>query len=192
MKISTSLPIMAIVFLVGCATAYQQQGLTGGFSETQLDDNVWRVSFKGNAYTSRDRAADFTLLRSAELALDNGYYYFVIVDSEKYSKNSSFTTPTQVNTYGTTNMQGQANTYGNTSYISGTGSSSSHSTITGGQTYHYSKPRQTNTIICFKERPIADGIIYNAQFIHDSLSQKYGIKPASNEVLTTKTIERSQ
>ena len=35
--------------------------------------------FKGNGYTSKDKTFDFALLRSAELTLENGYRYFVVV-----------------------------------------------------------------------------------------------------------------
>ncbi len=93
--------IAAILILSGCATDYQRQETTlvewwdgYGYSSTQIDTNVFQVTFKGNAYTGRDRANDFALLRSAELALENGYEYFVIIDTQQYSKNSSYTTPT--------------------------------------------------------------------------------------------------
>jgi hypothetical protein len=42
---------VCIASLVGCATGYQAQGFTGGFDETQLSPNVYRVTFKGNGYT---------------------------------------------------------------------------------------------------------------------------------------------
>ena len=47
--------------------------MSGGFTESQLDTNVFRVTFKGNGYTSPDRAEDMALLRSAELALQHGF-----------------------------------------------------------------------------------------------------------------------
>ena len=60
------------IILSACATTYQPQGLSGGFSETQLDTNVFKVSFRGNGYTHAERAEDLALLRSAELTLKNG------------------------------------------------------------------------------------------------------------------------
>jgi hypothetical protein len=41
------------------------------------------LTFKGNGYTSRERATDFNLLRCAEVCLENGYKYFVIVDGKE-------------------------------------------------------------------------------------------------------------
>ena len=146
---------LVTLLLSACATPYQKNSFTGGFSETQLDDNVFKVTFRGNAYTNRERAADFALLRSAELTLDHGYSYFAIVKSGQHTSNSTYTTPTT--TYSS------ASAYGNNAYGS--------STTYGGQTYLISKPNATNTIICFKEKP--KGFSYNAEFIRKSLSEKY-------------------
>lgn len=153
---------LVLVFFQGCATSYQKDGLTGGYSETQLDENVFKVSFRGNGYTRRDRVADFTLLRSAELALENGFNFFVIIDSNSYTSTSAHTTPTRTNT--------TANVYGTGNYAYGNATS----TTTGGQTYFVSKPSSSNTIVCFKEKP-AEGFSYNAKFIYKNLSEKYGI-----------------
>ena len=67
LRIFSLIPLAAA--LLGCATAYQPQGLSGGFTETQLAPDVWRVSFSGNGYTKGERAEDFAMLRSAELTL---------------------------------------------------------------------------------------------------------------------------
>lgn len=146
--------------ILGCSTTYQSSGFTGGYSETQLDLNVFRVTFNGNAYTGRDKVADFTLLRSAELTLANGYKYFVIVDSENTVELSTHTTPITTNT--TANAYGT----GNHATVNAT------STTSGGHSYTRSKPSSSNTIICFKEKPV-DGFSYNAQFIVKSMTGKY-------------------
>lgn len=157
--------LILLVILAGCATGYQQKGFTGGFSETQLDTNAWTVTFNGNAYTSKERAADFTLLRCAELALENGYGYFVSVESESYATTGTYTTPSHSQSYGSAT----ANSYGNTTYIQG----SSHTTTHGGQTYHYSKPGRSITMVAFAQKP--SGFSYNANLIRDQLTAKYGI-----------------
>jgi len=127
---------LAIV-LGACATSYKPQGLSGGFSETQLDRNVFRVSFRGNGYTRPERAEDFALLRSAELALRNGFTHFIIVDGRSSSEYGAYTTPTQSYT------TGGATSYGNTAYGSAT------TTTYGGQSFLIRKPSATNTIVCF-------------------------------------------
>jgi hypothetical protein len=156
-----------VIFFQGCATTYQSVGYTGGYSETQLDENVFKVSFYGNQYAGRERVTDFTLLRSAELTLKHGYKYFVIIDSNNFSKNSTHRTPT---TYYTT---GSAYSYGNT--ISGRATT----TTSGGQTYNVSKPGSSNTIICYKEKP-EKVFSYNAKYIYKNITQKYDIQNPGN------------
>ncbi|MCY4362884.1 MAG: hypothetical protein OXE42_11985 [Gammaproteobacteria bacterium] len=72
---------LVILLLAGCATSYQPKGLTGGFSEIQIAEGTYQITFEGNAYTDKRKTIDFTLLRSAEITLENGYRYFVITDS---------------------------------------------------------------------------------------------------------------
>lgn len=157
----TMLLTLLSIFLSACATAYQPQSFSGGFSETQLAEDAFQVTFKGNGYTAEDRASDFTLLRSAELALENGYQYFVIVDAQQYEKKGFYTTPVQSHT--------TANAYGTGNYAYGTATT----TTTGGQTFMFSKPRRTNTIICFREKPEVDGLVYDAEFVSQSIKTKY-------------------
>ena len=168
-----------ILLLGGCATNYQSQGMFGGFSETQLDTNVFTVTFKGNGYTGRDKANDFALLRSAELALEHGFKYFVIVDAQQYSKNSTYTTPTTATTNVNANTYGSAYSYGNNTTYNASRYGTATTTVSGGQTYNIYKPRTSNTIVCFTEKP--QGFAYNAEFLAKSLKQKHEIQDASNK-----------
>lgn len=147
--------------LLGCATAYQQKSYSGGYSETQLGENIFQVSFRGNGYTSRERASDFSLLRSAEVALEHGFRYFVIVESEKGAKLGTYTTPT------TSYTTGSAYASGNYAYGNAT------TTTYGGHTYLISKPSATNTILCYKDKPENGGLVFDAQFVANSIRQKY-------------------
>lgn len=148
----------AVIFLQACSTPYQKEGFTGGYTELQLDDNVFRITFRGNAYTSRENTSDFTLLRSAEIALNHGYKYFVIIDAKEYTKQSTYTTPTT--TTGSTSL------YGNTGYGS--------YTTYGGRTFLVAKPTSSNTILCYNEKP--EGFSYNAEFIVRSVRDKYKLE----------------
>jgi len=155
--------LSAFVFL-GCSTMYQPNSFTGGYSETRLSENVFNVVFKGNRYTGWERASDFTLLRSAELTLNNDYKYFVIASSEKHADYSAYTT---AKTYNTTF---QASTYGNQTY------GSANTISNGGDTHISSRPSTNNTIVCFKEKPNTNDVIYDAQFIIKSIKTKYKIE----------------
>ncbi|MBI3779045.1 MAG: hypothetical protein HY274_09070 [Gammaproteobacteria bacterium] len=158
-----SILALAVVLFSGCATSYQRQSFSGGYSETQLGENIFQVTFRGNGYTNRERASDFSLLRSAEVALENGFHYFVIVESEKGSKVGTYTTPSTSYTTGSA--------YGNGNYAYG----SATTTTYGGQTYFISKPRATNTILCFKEKPEINGLVFEAEFVVRSIKHKYEI-----------------
>lgn len=175
------LPIILIssVLLSGCATTYQSNSFSGGYSETQLDENVFKVTFRGNGRTGRERVADFTLLRSAELTMNSGFKYFVIVDANSYTSNSTYTTPTTATTNVNANTYGTANTYGNNTTYNANTYGTATTTVSGGQTYNISKPSSSNTIVCFKEKP-ATGFSYNAEFIFKNITKKYDIEHPTN------------
>jgi len=80
--------VLALV-LGGCATSYQKHGLTGGYSEIQLAENVFEVNFSGNGYTGAQTVKQFTLYRSAELTLERGYKYFSIMGRDNFTKYGS-------------------------------------------------------------------------------------------------------
>ena len=149
---------VGLFFLISCSTQYKSTGWKGGFSETQLDENMYKVYFSGNGYTASQSAADMCLLRCAELCLEGGYNYFIIIDEKQKTTNSSYTTPTQTHT--TARVSSYSNTVRANSYT------------TGGQTYNFSKPSNTNTILLLKEKP-SEGISYSAKFLYDSLGKKY-------------------
>lgn len=68
-----------VTMLAGCATAYQRSGFSGGFSERHLEGDIWRVSFGGNGYTTRETVQTYWLYRCAQVALDHGYDGFQIL-----------------------------------------------------------------------------------------------------------------
>jgi hypothetical protein len=153
--------ILVITLLEGCATTYQKEGFAGGYSETQLGENIFQVLFRGNGYTKPERASDFTLLRSAEITIENGFRYFVVVESNEYSKQSSFTTPTTSQTTGNAYISGN-HVYGDAT-----------TTTYGGQTHTISKPRANNTILCYKDKPDFNGLVFEAEFVIKSIKAKY-------------------
>jgi hypothetical protein len=69
--------LLFAVSLAACTTPYQPDGTLGGYSETPLASNAFKVTFRANGYTSVEQATDFTLLRAADLTLEKGYAYFV-------------------------------------------------------------------------------------------------------------------
>jgi hypothetical protein len=95
--------ILAVILLSSCATPYQNSGFAGGFEETKISENSYRVSFRGNGYSSSHRAVDFNLLRSAELTVRDGYEYFIVLDGQDSVDKSLYFNPGSLNvapTYG--------------------------------------------------------------------------------------------
>jgi hypothetical protein len=72
------------VILTSCATPYQEQSFTGGFSVKELRPDVVRVSFGGNGYTTRETVQVYWLNRCAELALEKGFAGFEILSDMQF------------------------------------------------------------------------------------------------------------
>ena len=70
--------------LAACATQYAPEGFTGGFDVKDLGQDVYRVRFSGNGYTTRETAQTYWLYRSAELALEKGFTGFEILSDMRF------------------------------------------------------------------------------------------------------------
>ena len=138
-----------------CATGYQPKDWlhnpTGGYSHVQLEENIFRVSFFGNAVTPYEQASDFALLRATELALEHGYAYFVIRDSKMGFK----TFP------------------GTTAPVQSTAGRVSVGVSVGSPSY----PNPWYTVVCYEERPQTDAEVTDARLLRDSLRRKYEMTP---------------
>ncbi len=130
--------IFSMLAISGCATSYQSAGFSGGFSDTQLGPNLWKVSFVGNGYTHSTRAEDFAMLRSAELTLTHGFKYFAYVDSRT-----------------------------DTDFAAMSGYKGRITTV--------SRPSSVNTVMMFKENPGGTAVVYDAQFVCQSVGARYDV-----------------
>jgi hypothetical protein len=78
----------------------------GGYSDQRIMPDRFKVKFHGNELTSRDRVEGYLLYRAAELTLQNGYDWFLIVDRhtehdvETYIRPDPFYRPWYGNDYG--------------------------------------------------------------------------------------------
>ncbi len=73
--------LLVSLVLGACSTPYQSSGITGGYSERELEPAIWRVTFGGNGYTSVESAQTYWLYRCAELALEHGFDGFEILSN---------------------------------------------------------------------------------------------------------------
>jgi hypothetical protein len=157
-----------VIFASGCATSYQPIDYSGGYSERQTGEATFHVTFRGNAYTEMQRASDYTLPRSAEVALSHGFKFFIVVAMKRELDGSKYTAPVPTNaaapsiTSGMTYNHGEPSS-GNTSYGP------------PGGTHTITKPVVTVTIKCFREKPEGSDSAMDAGQVSDQLKEKYGI-----------------
>ncbi|MBI2094932.1 MAG: hypothetical protein HYT89_02055 [Candidatus Omnitrophica bacterium] len=162
--------LMAVLCCSGCATGsyyYKYQGAAGGFSEVKIQDDLFKVAYSENQFVSPETAEDFALLRSADVAIQNGYKYFVILEQKSDVQKTSVDMPS----YSTTMASGSIYpaTY--------SGSMIGNTINYGGGTYVYSRPSTSNMIKCFKEKPEnLPTIIYDAVQVRDSIKTKHSIR----------------
>ena len=60
-------------------TPYRPQTLDGGYASTRVNVDTFNVVFQGNAQTSRQTAQTYALYRCAELTVESGFDYFVVI-----------------------------------------------------------------------------------------------------------------
>ena len=137
--------------LAGCVkpTPYLPAVDGYGYSEQQIEDNRYWVRFAGNHQTPAGTVQNYWLYRMAELTLDHGYDYFIVVDrnldrSTTYEGSAQFS-PGYVTEDG--------------EYVGGTGFSS-----------YSASPRDSYTahadVVMFKgEKPPADVNAYDARSV---------------------------
>lgn len=163
MNLKNLLILCCIVSITSCATPYQPYGITGGYKETPLAPDVVRITVEGNGYTSRDRVQDFALLRAAEMALQSGYPYFVVINERNDTSTGSFTTA------GSSYTSGSVYGVGNSAYYSGS------TTYVPGQTLTFQFP-ETGILVKFLKVKLKDAMVFDAKFLTATLKQKYKIQ----------------
>jgi len=165
--------------LAGCSTPYQKSGLGGGYTDMALNENTYLVSFRGNGLTTAGTVRKYLLRRSAELTLQKGYDYFIILHDNTSVSRQLAQTPTivQSQSYG----NAQAFGYGNTNYfnhhsssalsMSGYENSSTASTINPGTQYEIRKYTSSATIQMLKDNKTYQQAL-NAKIILENFQNK--------------------
>ncbi len=91
-SLKTAVIAAAAIGLAACATATPYgpaaQGGGYGFSEQRIEQNRYRVMFRGNSSTTRETVETFLLYRAAELTLMNGYDHFIVVENDTEANRS--------------------------------------------------------------------------------------------------------
>jgi hypothetical protein len=82
--------------LMNCSTPYQPKGALGGYSSNQLEDNTYRVIFKGNQHTKAETVFEYLERRCAEITIKKGYKYFIVIEDSSYIDNKIFSDETEL------------------------------------------------------------------------------------------------
>jgi len=94
-RISKLAAAAGLAVLAACSypTPYQPAASPKGtgYTTQRLESNRFRVSFKGNAITSRQTVDTYMLYRCAEVTAQAGYDYFIIVNKD-VDKNTMYET----------------------------------------------------------------------------------------------------
>lgn len=85
-----SFMMSAGLLVAGCTTmpatpyqpyrAHSAGGIHGGYSEQQLAPDRYLVRFHGNSLTPRDRVEGYMLYRAADLTVQKGFDWFMVLD----------------------------------------------------------------------------------------------------------------
>jgi hypothetical protein len=152
---NTSQPILLclLIFLIGgCAQPLQPNNSSEQISATWLDAYRFQVGVPRESL--EQQVVDLVLLRSAEIALQNGFNYFIVVANDVYT-DDSVATSSGVSSAAATEF-----------------------TVHNDKRYQHTSPASANTIVCFKRKP--QGFAYVALFVKASLRAKYRLdQPAA-------------
>lgn len=92
------------ITLSACATPYGKYGIAGGYTDSRIDENTFSISVDTNGFTNQQTTSMHGLYRAAELTVENGYDFFVIVSDAQNPAGMSMAMPgssnTTINSYG--------------------------------------------------------------------------------------------
>lgn len=148
--------LMSVLALMSCATPYKPKSesifSSTGYSHTQLSADTFDVYFEARD-SEEERARDFVLLRTAELCLTHRYSHFTILEQS---------TGHRGHRGGITPVVAVGGRHGGVSSVIATGADNDRNNI-------------RNRIRCYNGTQTVSGNDYEASYVRDSVTEKYGI-----------------
>ena len=110
---------MPVLALASCATTYQPLGATGGYEDYQTAGDKYEIYFHANGYTAPRTVYQFFLMRAAEIAQQNNYPSFYVLQAEDWGSNETVVTPGRVRRVEYVNVYRSysRSRYGNTGFL---------------------------------------------------------------------------
>jgi hypothetical protein len=160
---------LLVAVVAGCATPYRPLQAGTGFTDSQVSADQFRVSFKGNGYTTWEQANDFARLRAAQVALDHGFNFFAITDVTNTSSVRSYQARQQYHANYPLPMELPPPVMG------GSDPNRGSYLVEYDQTKVYYRPGEILLITCFRFKPDKP-FTYDAAELARSLSVKYQLR----------------
>jgi len=92
-RVNATVAMFLSVLLISCTTGYRPLNDSSGYWDERIEpsSNKFTIGYDGNKWHSnpvnqKERVMDLALLRSAEVALENGFKYFIVSDSKAYTE----------------------------------------------------------------------------------------------------------
>ena len=153
------------LLLAACSTPYGKYGISGGYRDSQIDENTFSISVETNGFTDQETTSMYALYRAAELTVENGCDYFGIITGGNISKNMILNTP------GSSYSSTTVNAIGNTAYAS------TRTTHYPGASIPVSFPTSNLMIKTFKgEKPVNSESYYDARSVIKYLGKRIGVE----------------
>ncbi len=97
-RLACGLLLAFALTLAACAkpTPYQPVTDGHGYSELPLEGDRYRVTFSGNNQTPRETVENYLLYRAAEVTLEQGHDYFIVVERDTERSTTYYTTVTPI------------------------------------------------------------------------------------------------
>jgi hypothetical protein len=169
-RVNTIVVMFLSVFLVSCATGYRPLNDSSGYWDERIEStaNRFTIGYDGNKWHSdpvnrKEKIMDLTLLRSAEVALENGFKYFIISDSKAYTEKTSL-------------LQGSIPSNTTSSRLKRSNTSETYQIKTIFKTVNYvelAEDLRTNAVMQSGE--FKDYAVYNADLVVYTILKKYNM-----------------
>ena len=92
-RVNATVAMFLSILLISCTTGYRPLNDSSGYWDERIEpsSNKFTIGYDGNKWHSnpvnqKERVIDLALLRSAEVALENGFKYFIVSDSKVYTE----------------------------------------------------------------------------------------------------------
>jgi len=73
---------LSLLIMGSCATPYGPKGARGGYSEKQINEMIFQVTFEGNQQSDKEQVRTNLMYRCCELTFQHGYRHFIILSDD--------------------------------------------------------------------------------------------------------------